>query len=102
MASTLLPNDRARCEKTCRQDDPTARMPKRILGVVELAATQDGAIPGAATDEHTTVPQQEGRRRGSRMKHRGGVSPSVAPPVVDRSEEHTSELQSPVHLVCRL
>src|SRR5690348_18027489 len=24
------------------------------------------------------------------------------PPVPDRSEEHTSELQSPVHLVCRL
>src|SRR5690348_10840008 len=24
------------------------------------------------------------------------------PPVFDRSEEHTSELQSPVHLVCRL
>src|SRR5690348_17913823 len=24
------------------------------------------------------------------------------PPQADRSEEHTSELQSPVHLVCRL
>src|SRR5690348_17687175 len=26
----------------------------------------------------------------------------IAPAGVDRSEEHTSELQSPVHLVCRL
>src|SRR5690348_17703292 len=27
---------------------------------------------------------------------------SLAPPWAGRSEEHTSELQSPVHLVCRL
>src|SRR5438876_2470321 len=44
------------------------------------------------------------RRRPSTAAHantdaptRGG--PAVTPP---RSEEHTSELQSPVHLVCRL
>src|SRR6266487_6272385 len=30
-----------------------------------------------------------------------GTTPGAAPRVV-RSEEHTSELQSPVHLVCRL
>ena len=63
--------------------------------MVELAATQDGAVPGAATDEHTTVPQQEGRRRGSRMKHRGGVSPSVAPPVVDLCDRSTCRLDAP-------
>src|SRR5690348_17499100 len=28
--------------------------------------------------------------------------PAPPPPVANRSEEHTSELQSPVHLVCRL
>src|SRR5438876_8428019 len=28
--------------------------------------------------------------------------PHPAPPARSRSEEHTSELQSPVHLVCRL
>src|SRR5438876_4391584 len=27
---------------------------------------------------------------------------AVIPPPLERSEEHTSELQSPVHLVCRL
>src|SRR5438876_4389489 len=38
---------------------------------------------------HHRLPR--GRRRGSRRRPRG-----------KRSEEHTSELQSPVHLVCRL
>src|SRR5690348_18083611 len=37
----------------------------------------------------------------------GNAVPGIAPrswpgPVMYRSEEHTSELQSPVHLVCRL
>src|SRR5690348_17673905 len=35
------------------------------------------------------------RGRGVRVRADGGVHPG-------RSEEHTSELQSPVHLVCRL
>src|SRR6267154_2862036 len=39
-----------------------------------------------------TVPPQLGSPRTSRGR----------PDVDDRSEEHTSELQSPVHLVCRL
>src|SRR5690348_18064799 len=30
------------------------------------------------------------------------ITPCFPSPQVDRSEEHTSELQSPVHLVCRL
>src|SRR5690348_8897835 len=33
---------------------------------------------------------------------RATLIPGIAIPVVLRSEEHTSELQSPVHLVCRL
>src|SRR5690348_18029390 len=36
-----------------------------------------------------------------RARGRGKRAPPRAPPR-DRSEEHTSELQSPVHLVCRL
>src|SRR6266487_1648503 len=40
------------------------------------------------------------RRRGSRrISSAAGLR---APPGSPRSEEHTSELQSPVHLVCRL
>src|SRR5689334_24228894 len=35
--------------------------------------------------------------------HRGGIAPAVHPlPARLRSEEHTSELQSQFHLVCRL
>src|SRR5690348_9208962 len=32
----------------------------------------------------------------------GGSNPHIHPSEPNRSEEHTSELQSPVHLVCRL
>src|SRR2546426_3870235 len=43
-------------------------------------------------------------RYGWRTFPRGsaGCSPSSSPPVWVRSEEHTSELQSPCNLVCRL
>src|SRR5690348_17788018 len=52
----------------------------------------------------------EGHRlTGSQCAQRdGGVDPpqqrgvSSGEPIRQRSEEHTSELQSPVHLVCRL
>src|SRR4051794_41913422 len=36
--------------------------------------------------------------RGARSRARGAARPAA----LGRSEEHTSELQSPVHLVCRL
>src|SRR5690348_17671664 len=36
----------------------------------------------------------------ARVEKRAGMSAPTA--TLDRSEEHTSELQSPVHLVCRL
>src|SRR4051794_41493688 len=39
------------------------------------------------------------RLRGGRTAMGGGSAVVITP---DRSEEHTSELQSPVHLVCRL
>src|SRR3974390_3673064 len=41
------------------------------------------------------------RFRRSRCIHNGRRGPQV-PHRVHRSEEHTSELQSPIHLVCRL
>src|SRR5438876_11392552 len=42
--------------------------------------------------------------RGVLPDHPGlpAVAPAAARPLARRSEEHTSELQSPVHLVCRL
>src|SRR4051794_41224934 len=45
-------------------------------------------------------------RRGYQRRPGAGVDEVTRPPppapVGERSEEHTSELQSPVHLVCRL
>src|SRR5438876_8987033 len=45
-----------------------------------------------------------GARRGDRIRPGAGAAAVAAGPrgLVERSEEHTSELQSPVHLVCRL
>src|SRR2546422_5071948 len=39
--------------------------------------------------------------KGARAAHRGHT-PYLAPQLAGRSEEHTSELQSRLHLVCRL
>src|SRR5258708_24759162 len=50
----------------------------------------------AAVDEH-----QPRRRYADRHRAHGGV-PAEGAAGLDRSEEHTSELQSPDHLVCRL
>src|SRR5438876_4476698 len=60
-------------------------------------------------DTHPSRPQQHNRRYGRHVLHRDSPLAALAvagrawcllrPP---RSEEHTSELQSPVHLVCRL
>src|SRR5690348_17994263 len=50
----------------------------------------------------------ERKARAAARLASGQVGPQIAEPappernVVPRSEEHTSELQSPVHLVCRL
>src|SRR5690348_17606518 len=42
------------------------------------------------------------RREGERTCAPGSSSSTSSRPFCRRSEEHTSELQSPVHLVCRL
>src|SRR5690554_7755642 len=46
---------------------------------------------------------RDGRRRAMRMRLIQGIPPRRDPePAGPRSEEHTSELQSRPHLVCRL
>src|SRR5437762_10199687 len=49
-------------------------------------------------------PDQKGQRDPGRLREvHGGPRDLTRPPDVDaRSEEHTSELQSPMYLVCRL
>src|SRR2546422_5401004 len=55
----------------------------------------------------TSAPTIRGSRRVSHGPVRGGTAPSIplamtSLSAVLRSEEHTSELQSRLHLVCRL
>src|SRR2546422_7457471 len=49
-------------------------------------------------DDRGQTTRRRARGLGLRAPHRGIGRPVVAP----RSEEHTSELQSRLHLVCRL
>src|SRR5438876_5940399 len=48
---------------------------------------------------HDALPISRSRRSACRGSPRAGTAPAAPSP---RSEEHTSELQSSVHLVCRL
>src|SRR2546422_1943459 len=47
------------------------------------------------------VQQEQRRRRAGRVRETSGDAPPVGR-LFRRSEEHTSELQSRLHLVCRL
>src|SRR5690348_17006763 len=71
-------------------------------GSIEAGAS-DVRDLGAPMGEpaHELVPGRRGEEHAVRLRHR---RPHLAGTLqVDlRSEEHTSELQSPVHLVCRL
>src|SRR5438876_8388989 len=59
----------------------------RIANAKSQPASDDGQTIPTPTAARTDTPSRRGRRNSL--------------PIV-RSEEHTSELQSPVHLVCRL
>src|SRR5438876_7790384 len=56
----------------------------------------------AASAGSTTRRPPTSRRRWSRWRRWTGPSCCCSAASTRRSEEHTSELQSPVHLVCRL
>src|SRR2546425_11502987 len=64
--------------------------------------------PRSTLFPYTTLFRSRRARRHDQGGHRaigksaGGVGPRVTPVVADRSEEHTSELQSLAYLVCRL
>src|SRR6266487_6909749 len=65
----------------------------------------DPATPGIYTlSLHDALPiyGRGVRRRADRGRHARRRRPTRQLLGADRSEEHTSELQSPVHLVCRL
>src|SRR5258708_30016878 len=67
-------------------------------------------VPGTSTAELDKIAEDFLLSRGGKPIYKGygarparGGQPAVPPyPLYIRSEEHTSELQSPDHLVCRL
>src|SRR4051794_41690746 len=56
--------------------------------------------PRSTLFPYTTLFRSRGRAAGPRAARR--AAPARPRRRLERSEEHTSELQSPVHLVCRL
>src|SRR5690348_17610084 len=73
--------------------DSNAAVAIDLQGSDPLAIVQ--AIYSPCQDEYRTA----GRAPAGSLLP---ASQAAQTPVADRSEEHTSELQSPVHLVCRL
>src|SRR5690348_12964379 len=71
------------------------RRSRRAAQVIPLAGdlTEGGEAQDNIMDETAETPEQQTLRAESRR---------IMESKIDRSEEHTSELQSPVHLVCRL
>src|SRR5258708_30802689 len=59
------------------------------------------ALPIYPVVHHPHVPARQGPAYGKVLRRRAGAF-HQARAVEERSEEHTSELQSPDHLVCRL
>src|SRR2546422_5517005 len=64
----------------------------------------DGEIPHVAVpaEQLHRLSRHPHRRLGGEQLRHTGVLRDVLAPVLSRSEEHTSELQSRLHLVCRL
>src|SRR5438876_2366405 len=89
---------------------------ERLREIVAESAKQRGQVPGArlgrgdgiephveTVDAAQAVPSGRGGHELERSgRARARVRVNLGPTVRPRSEEHTSELQSPVHLVCRL
>src|SRR5438552_7265853 len=97
----ILPPSRAECphrpsmETAHRRDDflPSCRGARKLDGGL------DGLGARVAQEDPTEVPRCDGEELLDEGRLRGRTERR---PDVDRSEEHTSELQSPDHLVCRL
>src|SRR5690348_17994707 len=65
--------------------------------VAEALEEQDGPVRPAELAQEVDAPAGRRTRAVNLLEQAGAVTTTE-----DRSEEHTSELQSPVHLVCRL
>src|SRR5207253_9586382 len=82
---------------------PTALSTLSLHDALPIFERHDGAI--LADDIHRAIGHQRAEREAS-VRTRRHVRPGQLEPAhvafIDRSEEHTSELQSRGHLVCRL
>src|SRR5258708_24682683 len=76
----------------------SGHLPRLILeaGPTRHAAIVENHLKARAVSLATDHPPIRGERNGR------GRRPAPTPSLPTRSEEHTSELQSPDHLVCRL
>src|SRR5438309_5233556 len=76
----------------------TAERNRRAL-VLQAEGDRQAAITRAEGEKQAAVTRAEGEKQSARVTA-ACFSPSAR--VIARSEEHTSELQSQFHLVCRL
>src|SRR5690348_18140201 len=63
---------------------------------------QEGGTGPRGVQVRDRVQDTTGWAHGGHCRHHGPVERATLSARAERSEEHTSELQSPVHLVCRL
>src|SRR5690348_17463638 len=68
----------------------------------EHCSSQPAEINGTSSHDETPIRQTPGLCVGCGGRAGGVTRMGAGCRTADRSEEHTSELQSPVHLVCRL
>src|SRR5437762_6035646 len=82
---------------------------KKLLGVLSLDDPEDGKIPTVESMEvaelfanQAAIAIDNARIFQEREAEHRALEEGIALLRDDRSEEHTSELQSPMYLVCRL
>src|SRR5207244_10582121 len=95
--STLFPYTtlfRSYPDRGSRRRGASVRAGSHVRGRDEHEAVRGGADPVASRGPRVAAP----RARPVHVAREGSAHPLLRP----RSEEHTSELQSPDHLVCRL
>src|SRR5207244_13464794 len=81
-------------------DVPAGDAPRRPRGGRGVGASPLLYLPGHGGPAPGAPPARPATRRRARVRGRGRAGLGGAPGGAVRSEEHTSELQSPDHLVC--
>src|SRR2546422_5092476 len=84
---------------------PTSRRTSRSLGQPGCCSSSRSRGHSASCGETVLPPRHAGEEVGAadpQERHREPCNQGSAQPKRVRSEEHTSELQSRLHLVCRL